>query len=107
MSILSPIISWRRWRCRTPIEQAVGLLREHPRLGRPGRVFATRGLVVAAYPASLVVYENAGRAVHILAGMYGRQQWPTRCGDRKTCWGPVWGPSDPSYATSSRRMLPP
>ena len=33
------------------IEQAVGRLQENPRLGRPGRVRATRELVVAAYPA--------------------------------------------------------
>jgi len=65
------------------IEQAVGRLQENPRLGRPGRVRATRELVVAAYPAYIVVYEIVRQAVHILAVMHGRQQWPTRFGDRE------------------------
>lgn len=65
------------------IEQAVGLLQENPRLGRPGRVRATRELVVAAYPAYIVVYEIAGHTVHMLAVMHGRQQWPTRFGARE------------------------
>ena len=65
------------------IEQAVGRLQDNPRLGRPGRVRATRELVVAAYPAYIVVYEIARQAVHILAVMHGRQQWPTRFGDRE------------------------
>jgi toxin ParE1/3/4 len=65
------------------IEQDVGRLQEHPRLGRPGWVRATRELVIAAYPASIVVYEIARQAVHILAVMHGKQQWPTRFGDRE------------------------
>ena len=65
------------------IEQAVGRLQDNPGLGRPGRVRATRELVVAAYPAYIVVYEIARQAVHILAVMHGRQQWPTRFGDRE------------------------
>ena len=65
------------------IEQAVGRLQENPRLGRPGRVRTTRELVVAAYPAYIVVYEIVRQAVHILAVMHGRQQWPRRFGDRE------------------------
>ena len=65
------------------IEQAAGLLEDNPRLGRPGRVRETRELVVSSYPAYIVVYEIGRNAVHILAVMHGKQQWPARFGDRE------------------------
>ena len=63
------------------IERTVGLLKDNPRLGHPGRVVDTRELVVPAYQNYIIVYEIEGQRVHILAVMHGKQQWPDSFGD--------------------------
>ena len=58
------------------IERTAGLLKDNPRLGHPGRVEATRELVVPAYRNYILVYEIDDHRIYILAVMHGRQQWP-------------------------------
>ncbi|ETW95491.1 MAG: hypothetical protein ETSY1_30390 [Candidatus Entotheonella factor] len=62
------------------IERSTGLLKDNPRLGRPGRVADTRELVVPAYTNYIIVYDIQGHRVHILAVMHGRQSWPESFG---------------------------
>lgn len=62
------------------IERAVGLFKENPRLGHPGRVDDTREFVVPAYQNYIIVYEIEGNHVHILAVMHGKQDWPDSFG---------------------------
>lgn len=57
------------------IEAAVGVLAEHPALGRPGRVEGTRELVVASLPY-VVPYEVLRERVIILRVLHGARQWP-------------------------------
>lgn len=59
------------------IRQAVEQLREHPGLGRPGRVMGTRELVVNGTPY-LVPYRVRGHTVHVLRVYHGARRWPTR-----------------------------
>ena len=59
------------------ILRQIGRLAEHPRIGRPGRVEGTRGLVISGTPY-IVAYRVAGQAVTILRVLHGAQQWPKR-----------------------------
>jgi toxin ParE1/3/4 len=54
--------------------QAADRLREHPEMGRPGRIPGTRELVV--HRRYLVVSELAGDTVYILAVVHTARQWP-------------------------------
>ncbi len=58
------------------IERTAGLLKDNPRLGRPGRVDGSRELVVPAYRNYILVYEVDASRIYILAVMHGKQQWP-------------------------------
>ncbi|WP_395713513.1 type II toxin-antitoxin system RelE/ParE family toxin [Reyranella sp.] len=55
------------------INERVGTLSIHPRLGRAGRVRGTRELVVAPF---IIAYELAGDLVVVLAVLRGRRRWP-------------------------------
>jgi toxin ParE1/3/4 len=53
----------------------VDALRDHPNLGRPGRLTGTRELVVSGTPY-LVPYRALGDDVEILAVFHGARRWP-------------------------------
>lgn len=56
---------------------AVDLLAAHPDLGRPGRVFGTRELVVPDTPY-VIPYRVHGARLELIAVLHGRQKWPAR-----------------------------
>jgi toxin ParE1/3/4 len=57
------------------IERRVGQLRDHPYMGRPGRVAGTRELVVAVTPY-IVAYRLTASQVDILAIIHAARRWP-------------------------------
>jgi toxin ParE1/3/4 len=57
------------------IRQRISFLADHPRIGRPGRIDATRELVITGTPY-LVAYRIADQAIVILAVLHGAQRWP-------------------------------
>ncbi len=57
------------------IDKAVGNLGQMPNLGRPGRIFGTRELMVSGTPY-LVVYRLQNGRVEILRVLHGRQSFP-------------------------------
>jgi toxin ParE1/3/4 len=57
------------------VHAVVGRLADHPALGRPGRVPATRGLVVVGRPY-VVVYRIERSIVLVLRVLHGAQRWP-------------------------------
>ena len=57
------------------IQNAVGLLAEIPRRGRPGRWPGTRELVVPRTPY-IVPYRVAGDHIEILRVFHGARRWP-------------------------------
>ncbi len=59
------------------IEEQVSLLRDHPQMGRPGRVKGTRELVIVTSPF-IVAYRIKGKAIRILRVLHGAQLWPER-----------------------------
>ncbi len=59
------------------IAQAVRLLLEQPRLGRPGRVAGTREWIIGHTPYFLV-YAITADEVRILRLLHGKQQWPPK-----------------------------
>jgi addiction module RelE/StbE family toxin len=56
------------------IEAKTGMLPEHPKLHRPGRVAGTREMVVRSN--YIVVYTENTHAITILRILHGAQQWP-------------------------------
>jgi addiction module RelE/StbE family toxin len=56
---------------------AVELLAEHPSLGRPGRVFGTRELVVPGTPY-IIPYRVRAARLELIAVFHGRQKWSGR-----------------------------
>ena len=58
------------------ILKAVDLLQAQPEIGRPGRVFGTRELVLAQTPYIIPYRVRRGR-LELLAVFHGRQKWPT------------------------------
>lgn len=57
------------------LHQQVGLLADHPQIGRPGRVRGTRELVITGLPY-IVVYYLTGQEVRILAVLHTARKWP-------------------------------
>ncbi len=57
------------------IHDAIARLADHPALGRPGRVVATRELRVAGTPY-VVVSRVEPTAVVVLRILHGAQRWP-------------------------------
>jgi toxin ParE1/3/4 len=57
------------------IDKTVGNLAQMPNIGRPGRIFGTRELVVRGTPY-LVVYRLQNARVEILRVLHGRQSFP-------------------------------
>ena len=56
--------------------EAVALfLAEHPRIGRPGRVFGTRELVISGLPYVLP-YRVAADRVEIIRALHSARSWP-------------------------------
>jgi toxin ParE1/3/4 len=54
---------------------SVQLLREHPRIGRPGRVKGTREMVISGLPYIIPYIEENG-AVFILRILHSSMKWP-------------------------------
>ena len=59
------------------IVDAVEILRDHPRLGRMGRIAGTRELVIAETPY-IVPYRVADGDIQILAVIHGARRWPDK-----------------------------
>jgi toxin ParE1/3/4 len=59
------------------ILEAVDLLQTQPDMGRPGRVFGTRELVVPGTPY-IIPYRVRRERLELMAVFHGRRQWPTR-----------------------------
>jgi toxin ParE1/3/4 len=57
------------------IRDGVGILKDHPGVGRPGRLAGTRELVIRPYPF-IVAYRQAESALHILAVVHTSRRWP-------------------------------
>ena len=57
------------------IERQVGMLLDHPNMGRPGRVKTTREIVIGR-TSFIVVYRVKGKRIEILRVLHGSQQWP-------------------------------
>ena len=61
------------------IVEAVDKLRDHPHLGRSGRIAGTRELVIADTPY-VVPYRVVDDDVQILAVIHGARRWPDTLG---------------------------
>jgi toxin ParE1/3/4 len=57
------------------VHAAVERLADHPSIGRPGRVPATRELIVVGTPY-VVVYRVEQAVVLVLRILHGAQRWP-------------------------------
>jgi toxin ParE1/3/4 len=57
------------------VHEAVVNLIEHPNMGRPGRLQATRELVVSGTPF-IVVYWVRGASVQVLRVLHHSRKWP-------------------------------
>ena len=59
------------------IRRNVDVLGEHPEMGRPGRIFGTRELVISGYPF-IVPYRIRGKEVQILRVFHTSKQLPEK-----------------------------
>lgn len=57
------------------IIERVGILAEHPGIGRPGRVDGTREFVISGSPY-IVAYVHQGDVVTVLRVLHGAMKWP-------------------------------
>jgi toxin ParE1/3/4 len=57
------------------IKQAVALLKENPRIGRPGRVPGTRELVVSG-TSYIVPYQIREKRLELLRVYHAARKWP-------------------------------
>ena len=57
------------------IWEATQLLKEHPQIGRPGRVAGTRELVISNTPF-IVPYRVISKEIQILRVIHGASSWP-------------------------------
>jgi addiction module RelE/StbE family toxin len=58
------------------IERRIGQLRDHPYMGRPGRVAGTRELIVAGTPY-IVAYRVTASQIDVLAVIHAARRWPS------------------------------
>ena len=63
------------WNLCDRVERRVAQLRDHPHMGRPGRVAGTRELVVAG-TSYIVAYRVASSQVDVLAVIHASRRWP-------------------------------
>lgn len=56
------------------LSEKAGLLRNHPSLGRTGRVSGTRELV--AHRNYILIYDTVGDVVRVLRVLHAARQWP-------------------------------
>jgi toxin ParE1/3/4 len=59
------------------MNRAVEQLANFPEMGRPGRVYGTRELVIQSTPY-IAAYRLKGSIVEILALLHGARRWPTQ-----------------------------
>jgi addiction module RelE/StbE family toxin len=59
------------------IERAVQQLTDFPEMGRPGRAYGTRELVIQSTPY-IAAYRLKGSTVEILALLHGARRWPAQ-----------------------------
>jgi len=59
------------------ILKAIDLLRNHPEMGRPGRLVGTRELVVPGSPY-VIPYRVRRDRLELIDVFHGRQKWPTK-----------------------------
>lgn len=57
------------------VKDGVEILKDHPGIGRPGRLAETRELVIRHYPY-IVAYREAESAIHVLAVVHTSRRWP-------------------------------
>lgn len=57
------------------ILDTVAYLRDHPGIGRVGRILGTRELVIPGLPY-IVPYRVKGAAIEILGVLHAAQEWP-------------------------------
>ena len=60
----------------TRILEGVDLLSRYPNMGRPGRIVATRELVIPNTP--YIVPYRVRERLELIAVFHGRQKWPKR-----------------------------
>ena len=56
------------------ILKAVDLLQRHPEMGRPGRIFGTRELVIPDTPYIIIPYHVRRERLELIAVFHGRQK---------------------------------
>jgi toxin ParE1/3/4 len=59
------------------ITRAVEQLANFPEMGRPGRAFGTRELVIQSTPY-IAAYRLKGSIVEVVALLHGARRWPTQ-----------------------------
>lgn len=57
------------------IRKSVDALMDHPEMGRPGKIFGTRELVITGYPY-IVPYRIKGKVVQVLRVFHTSQKLP-------------------------------
>lgn len=57
------------------IRDQADILREHPAIGRPGRLEGTKELIVSRYPY-IIAYREKGADVEILLVVHTSRLWP-------------------------------
>jgi toxin ParE1/3/4 len=59
------------------IKNSIALLKQHPALGRPGRIIGTRELVVPDTPY-IIPYRIKEDEIQILRVFHGSRKWPEK-----------------------------
>ena len=57
------------------IKDGADALKDHPGIGRPGRIAGTRELLIGHYPY-IAAYRQAISTIHILAVVHTSRRWP-------------------------------
>jgi addiction module RelE/StbE family toxin len=57
------------------IKDGADLLKDHPGIGRPGRLAGTRELVIRHYPF-ILAYRQTEAALQVLAVVHTSRRWP-------------------------------